>query len=250
MKRHNEEIQLNKVAWARKPSLRKVYNSFHEAIRRRLKYIPNKLIVELGSGIGSIKTVIPECVTTDIFSNPWLDRQENAYSLSFTNDSVGCLILFDVWHHLEYPGTAMREFWRVLVEGGRVILFEPAISVFGTLIYGSFLHAEPLGLGQPIHWEAPVNFDPTRAPYFAAQSRAARIFQRREITQWSLEWNLLAVEEIVSFAYVLSGGFGRPQLYPQSMLPAVECLDRLLARYPKIFATRLLIQLEKKISNA
>jgi hypothetical protein len=48
--------------------------------------------------------VIPECVTTDIFPNPWLDRVENAYALNFADASVGNLILFDVFHHLEFPG--------------------------------------------------------------------------------------------------------------------------------------------------
>jgi len=53
--------------------------------------------------MGSIKEVIPDCVTTDLFPNPWLDRQENAYHLGFADGSVSNLILFDVWHHLRYP---------------------------------------------------------------------------------------------------------------------------------------------------
>ena len=92
--------------------------------------------------MGRIKDVIPQCVTTDLFPNPWLDRQENCYQLSFADGSVSHLILFDVWHHLRYPGTALREFHRVLAPGGRLILFEPAASWVGRLVY-HFFHHEP-----------------------------------------------------------------------------------------------------------
>jgi SAM-dependent methyltransferase len=250
MREAREQARRKSIVWQRKPSLRRVYYCFHEAIRRHMKWMPERLIVELGSGIGCIKQIIPECITTDVFPSQWLDRQENAYTLSFPHESVGNLILFDVWHHLEYPGAALQEFWRVLVQGGRVILFEPAISPVGRLVYGSPFHPEPLALRQPIRWHAPANFRPSHAPYFAAQSRAARIFQKGEIIEWQGQWNLISVEEIVSFAYVLSGGFSRPQLYPTCLLSAIQRIDRFLARFGSVLATRLLISLEKKSSNA
>jgi SAM-dependent methyltransferase len=107
-----------------------VYRSFQERIRSPLKSVAGTLVVELDSGIEP-QGGIPECVTTDIFPNEWLDRQENAYALSFSNRSVSNLILFDVWHHLEYPGAALQEFSRALMNGGLLILFEPAMSILG-----------------------------------------------------------------------------------------------------------------------
>src|SRR5580693_6737792 len=151
---HDLEIQGNRQAWERKPQLRAVYRGFHERIAARLDRSVPGLVVELGSGMGSIKEVIPDCVTTDLFPNPWLDRQENAYRLGFADGSVSNLILFDVWHHLRYPGTALHEFHRVLTPGGRLILFEPAASWTGQLAYGLF-HHEPVGLKDKISWHAP-----------------------------------------------------------------------------------------------
>ena len=82
---HDLEIQANRLAWQRKAQLRAVYRGFHELIASRLdRSVPGQ-VVELGSGMGSIKEVIPDCVTTDLFPNPWLDRQENAYRLSFAD---------------------------------------------------------------------------------------------------------------------------------------------------------------------
>ena len=31
----------------------------------------------------SFKDHLPDCITTDVFPNPWLDRVENAYALAF-----------------------------------------------------------------------------------------------------------------------------------------------------------------------
>ena len=173
---HNVEIQRNREAWARKPHLQENYRMFYRWIAARTRASLPGVVVELGSGIGNIKEVIPHCVTTDLFPNPWLDRQENAYRLSFADGGVSNLILFDVWHHLRYPGTALREFHQVLAPGGRLILFEPAASWTGRLVYGLF-HHEPVGLKDKITWDAPPEFSPENVDYYAAQGSAtARLF--------------------------------------------------------------------------
>src|SRR5580698_5232543 len=131
LEQHNIEIHQNRQNWDRKPGLRGVYQSFYREIAARIRRDVDGRTVELGSGLGNIKTVLPECLTTDIFPNPWIDRVEDAYQLSFESGSVGNLILFDVWHHLQFPGTALREFKRVLARGGRVIIFDPAMGLIG-----------------------------------------------------------------------------------------------------------------------
>jgi hypothetical protein len=91
---HNDEIQRNLAFWRKKPVLRKIYRGFHETISRRLAKDAGGLVVELGSGVADITDVIPGCVRTDLFPNPWIDRVENAYDLSFGDGSVSNLILF------------------------------------------------------------------------------------------------------------------------------------------------------------
>jgi SAM-dependent methyltransferase len=241
---HDLEIQGNRLAWERKPRLRSVYRAFHVRIASRLDRSVPGLIVELGSGMGSIKEVIPECVTTDLFPNPWLDRQENAYRLSFADGSVANLILFDVWHHLRYPGTALAEFRRVLAPGGRVIIFDPAMSATGRLVYGLF-HHEPLGMGLALTWEAPAGFKPGDADYFAAQGSATRIFWRREDPGRLAGWELLEVRPLPSFEYFATGGFSGPQLGPDWGFRIWRKLDRLAGFWPNLFAARLLVVLRK-----
>ena len=203
------------------------------------------LIVELGSGMGAIKEVIPDCVTTDLFPNPWLDRRENAYQLSFADGSVSNLILFDVWHHLRYPATALAEFRRVLAPGGRVIVFDPAISLAGRVIYGLF-HHEPVALHQPVTWEAPEGFKPADADYFAAQGAATRIFWRREAPDRLAGWNLSEAAPLPSFEYFATGGFSGLQIGGVRLAGFWRLLDRNLARWPNLFAARLLVVLKKE----
>lgn len=245
IEQHNTEIHRNREAWARKPGLRAAYGRFYEHIRAQLDRSVPGAVVELGSGIGTAKTFIPDCVTTDLFADPWIDRQENAYRLSFGNETVSHLVLFDVWHHLRYPGTALAEFHRVLAPGGRLILFEPAASWLGRVVYGLF-HHEPVGMGQPITWLAPADFTPDRIDYYAAQGSATRCFWHGEYRDQLAGWRLRTLRPLASFEYLLSGGFSGPQVGGQRLEGLVRRLDGIAQRFPRLFAARLLVVLEKE----
>ncbi len=246
---HNIEIHRNQAAWHRKPMLRKVYHDFYRKIAARINPAVPGPVVELGSGMGRIKDIIPACVTTDLFANPWLDRQENCYQLSFADGEVSHLILFDVWHHLRYPGTALREFQRVLAPGGRVILCEPAASWVGRLVYHYF-HHEPVALREPFTWEAAPGFAASDADYYAAQSAASRIFWWGEDRARLANWNLREVLPLSSFSYFASGGFSGPQLGGPLLHGLMRVVDAVTAPFPRAFAARLIVVLEKPRNSA
>lgn len=242
-KSHQTEIERNHAYWQQKPLLHAIYRDFYTRIAGWLAE-GGGLTVELGSGIGAIREVIPHCVRTEIEPNPWVDQVENAYALSFGDGTLRNLILFDVFHHLRHPGLALREAHRVLQPGGRVIIFEPCVSLLGRLVYG-LLHEEPLALDAPIEWlpEAGEVFD--RNAYYAAQGNAFRIFIRGEHAGSLPEWGLLHRDRLAALSYVASGGYSRPQLYPERLLPLMRAVDRLCDRLPSLFATRLLVVLER-----
>jgi SAM-dependent methyltransferase len=241
---HNREIVANGKIWREKPLLRDIYRTFYARMAAELPAGDHGPIVELGSGMGHIKEQIPECITTDLVPNPWLDRQENAYSLTFPDDSIAAFLLFDVFHHFRYPGAVLRELHRTLRTGGRVILFEPDMSLLGRFIYGLF-HHEPLKFRQPIAWESCCESILLRDDYYAAQGNAYRIFVRQEEPRRLKDWSIIRKERDAAISYVASGGFRGPQLYPRSLLPAMEFIDRLLHPLPSLFSTRLLVVLEK-----
>lgn len=242
---HNDEIQQNLARWNRKPILRKIYSDFHHRIAAHLSDLDGGEIIELGSGIGNIQEVIPRCVKTDLFPNPWIDRVENAFRLSCADASVSDLILFDVFHHLRYPGTALQEFRRVLKPGGRVHIFDPYMSLLGRIVFGLF-HHEPIALSDAITWAAPDDWDPEDVDYYAAQGNATRVFFKHEQIADLNDWTICHRQRLPGISYVASGGYSKPQLFPDVAYPLMQGIDSLAAHLPRLFATRLLVVLEKK----
>lgn len=245
VEQHNLEIQANAEHWRQKPLLQRIYRDFYREIASELRSDLPGETVEIGSGIGNLKTVVPKALATDIFPNPWLDRIENAYAMSFEDGSVANLILFDVWHHLEYPGTALTEFHRILAPEGRLIIFDPGMGLLGRIVYGLF-HHEPLALKDKIRWRAPADFSPDKMTYYAAQGNAHRIFFSGEGASELGGWRTMRRSLFAGIPYVASGGFRGPQLFPERLLPVLRMVDRVASRVPSLFATRLLVTLEKK----
>lgn len=241
---HQQSIDKNIQYWCQKPLLQRLYADFYQLIAQNLSNLPDAKLVELGSGLGNIRDVIPTCLRTDLFPNPWIDQIENAYQLSFADGSISDLILTDVFHHLRYPGTALKEFARVLRKGGRVLMLEPYLSALGLLVYG-IPHDEPIAIFRKIEWEAPEGWSPENIDYYAAQGNATRIFVRETFRPRLAGWQKIETIRFSAMAYAASGGFSKPQLYPTSMLPLIKKLEKLLDRAPALFAARLLVILEK-----
>ncbi|MCI0552079.1 MAG: class I SAM-dependent methyltransferase [Anaerolineae bacterium] len=241
---HQESIDKNQEYWDRKPLLRTLYGDFYRLIAKQLSKLPASKIVELGSGLGNIRDVIPECIRTDLFPNPWIDQIENAYKLSFTDESVSDLILTDVFHHLKYPGTALNELHRVLRKGGRVIMLEPCLSALGLLVYGAS-HDEPIAVIKEIEWFAPETWKPENIDFYAAQGNATRIFITKKYRPNLMSWKSIKTIRLSAIAYAASGGYSKPQLYPTAFLPFIKNLEKILDLFPALFATRLLVILEK-----
>lgn len=242
---HNAEIHENLRHWERKPALRAEYARFYAEIASRLTDLPDGLVLECGSGIGNLQSVLPAAITSDLFPNPWLDRQENIFALSFGENAVAGIVLFDVFHHLQYPGTALRELHRVLKPGGRLVIFEPAAGLLGRIVLGLF-HHEPLALRAPIAWDAPTAFDPQAVVYYAAQGNAWRVFGRSEYTEQLRDWNLREVKYYPALPWLLTGGFRGPVLCPSWLGWLAHGIERVLSLTPRLFASRMIVVLGKK----
>lgn len=241
---HQDLIDKNQEYWKRKPLLRTLYGDFYRLISNHLSGLSEGKIVELGSGLGNIHDVIPDCIRTDLFPNPWIDQIENAYKLSFADESVSDLILTDVFHHLKYPGTALHELHRVLRKGGRLIMLEPCISMLGLLVYGA-LHDEPIAVTKEIEWFARATWNPENIDFYAAQGNATRIFVTNKYRSKLKDWQKVETIRLSAIAYAASGGYSKPQLYPTALLPLIKRLEKILDLFPNLFATRLLVILEK-----
>lgn len=244
IEQHKDLIDINRKLWHRKPLLKSVYTDLYRMMQGYQANIPGK-ILELGSGMGTISEVIPDCIRTDLFHFPWLDLVENAYRLSFQNATISNLLMVDVFHHLRYPGTALREFRRVLVPSGRVIMMEPGIGLLGRLIY-EWMHVEPVGNKKDITWFAPNDWLPYEVDYYAAQGNATWIFKNPNISNLLNEWRIVETRQIAALAYAASGGYSGPQLYPIGAYRFIKSTEKFFQLFPGLFTTRLLVVLEKK----
>lgn len=238
VEQHQREIERNLAAWRSKPLLQRIYQDFFDRIARRIDPRAPGRIVEIGAGIGQIRTRLPQAICTDLFPNPWIDAVCDAYALPFAAASVSHLILVDVFHHLRAPAAFLKEARRVLSVGGRVILFEPYMSWTGRAVYGLFHH-------EPVAWTASINLSeaaPSR-DYYAAQGNATRLFFRREAGAWPPGWEIVHAEAFSSFSYLLSGGYSKPALYPAAWLSCLQRCDQWLSRWPRLFGARALVAL-------
>ena len=123
-------------------------------------------------------------------------------------------------------------------------MLEPCISALGLIVYGA-LHSEPIAITKKIEWFAPDGWSPESVDYYAAQGNASRIFVGRSFGQNLKDWKKAETIRLSAIAYAASGGYSKPQLYPASMLPTIKGMEKLLDLFPALFATRLLVILEK-----
>lgn len=243
--RHNNEIQKNVEFWEHKPILHTIYDEFYSLIANNLNQSIDGKIVEIGSGIGNLKKYVPGCICTDVFNNPWIDQVENAYKLSFKDNEVSNIILFDVWHHLEFPVSALNEFKRVLKKHGHIIIFEPYISFLGWIVYGIF-HPEDVAWFKKINTNDNITPKLNDLSYYAAQGNASRFFLQKKYHRHLSGFSIKNTEKIPAIAYVLSGGYSKKQMFPDRHYLKIKKIESWIKNMPSLFATRISIVLEKQ----
>jgi hypothetical protein len=118
------------------------------------------------------------------------------------------------------------------------------MSLLGLIVYGIF-HVEPIALNKTIEWFAPSDWSPEHLNYYAAQGNATRIFVTKKYRPQLTAWKSIKTIRLSALAYAASGGYSGPQLYPTRLYSVVKSLERVLNLLPSLFATRLLVILEK-----
>lgn len=238
----SDELAQHEAAWASKSLLRRVYRGWYQQIARELSRVPGPT-VDIGSGIGRIKEVIPASVTTDVEPTAWADLVVDAAQLPFGEGAVANLVLLDVFHHLARPAAFLDEAVRVLAVGGRLVLLEPYCSPLSTIAYRR-VHHEGIDLEADPFADAPER---AASPWTANLAVPTLAFFRRT-AELQRRWPELAMVErrrLTLFVYVLSGGYSRRPVAPGALYRPLSVAEWLLSPLLPAAAFRCLVVLER-----
>jgi len=227
----------------KKPFLKAVYRDFYGEFRKWLAgsgRAEGGAVVELGSGHGFIKEMIPDAVTSDILPLEGMDRCFSALDMPFPVGSIRAFLLLNTFHHLPDARGFLREAFRCLKPGGRIIMIEPANTPWNRFIHRNF-HHEPFD--PRAGWTVSGN-----GPLTSANDALAWIVFTRDRARFEKEFPLLKIKSLrrhSPFRFLISGGVTlRPLLPAFAHRPLTWC-ETLLSPLAPLLAMYQTVVLEK-----
>lgn len=226
-----------------KPALKRLYGETYARYAACLARCPAEgLAVELGSGGGFVKDVLPEVITSDVIPYPDVDRVVDGTAMPFADGSVRALFLLNVLHHIPDVSAFLRECERVLMPGGRVLVADQYPGFVGKFVY-RHLHHEPFDM-QATEWRFP-----SKGPLSDANGALAWIVFERDRARFEREHPALRLDAFVRHTplrYWLAGGLKRWSLLPNALFSAATWVDRALLRLSPRFASFLDVELVRR----
>lgn len=228
---HDREIINNKKF------LNLIYKDFYLKIK---SFRLPKPIVEIGSGAGFIKKIIPGVITTDVINTYGVDIKAFAEKLPFKKKSIASIVMVNVFHHIKDPEQALKEFDRILVAGGKIVMIEPWVTTFSKFIYKNFHHEN---FDEKSNWKVKG-----KGRMSDANGALPWIVFNRDRSKFNKMFPNLKVVSIkphTPFKYLFSGGLSKPQLLPTSFYPMLDKLEGYLSPLNKhlaLFATIVFVK--------
>jgi len=224
----------------RKRFLRRLYADWYSWLASEAKTCGEGIHLEVGSGGGFLKTIFPEAVTSDILDLPFVDVVCSAERLPFADESLASVMMLNVFHHIPRPWMFLEEAQRCLVFGGKILMIEPANTLWARFVYRRF-HHEPFDPDGG--WEIrPGN------PLSNANQAFAYIYFERDLALFEERFPSLRVNEMRShapFLYLLSGGLSRRALLPAALYGAAKFAERMILPFNRHIGMFYAIEIEK-----
>ena len=195
-----------------KPFLRKLYAEWYATIVETLPRHISGPVVEIGSGGGFMKNLIPDLITSEVQHIQDVDIVFNGHCLPFRKNSLRGIVMLDVFHHFSRAGQFLTAAIDCIIAGGGVVMIEPWNSCWSRIVY-NYLHHEP--------FETDVkNWDfPDSGPLSGANSALPwLVFERdRSIFEHRFpNWKIQEIALHTPFRYLLSGGVTFRSMMPGS----------------------------------
>jgi len=234
-KMHAERLEKNLF-------LRKLYTDFYKDFIKMAENDPRGLYVEIGSGMGFIKQLSSRIITSDVRSLPGLDMCFSAEKMPFEDSSVDGIFMLNVLHHIKEPEKFLKEAQRCLKKNGKIIMVEPANTVFSRFIYRNF-HHEPFNINGNWKVEGESHLGD-------ANGALPWIIFIRDVAKFNMNFPSLMImrkDLHTPLRYILSGGFSCFQLMPSFLYNGVRSLEKLLSPFNDHIGMFLTIELKKNV---
>ena len=225
--------------------LRKIYEEWYAAIVAALPS-GDEPILELGSGGGFLDEWLPRLITSEIQPSQDVRLVLDGQALPLAADSLRAIVMIDVFHHLPESPRFLREAARCVRRGGRVVMIEPWVSGWSSLVY-SRLHHEPFRPDAD-SWEfppgGPLSASNMALPWMMFVRDRARF--EREFPQW----RVVSLRPIMPFRYLLSGGVSMRALMPAATFGLWRAVERALTPWRRSLAMFAQIVIERTDAEA
>jgi SAM-dependent methyltransferase len=214
-----------------KPFLHKIYQEWYSDISAVLPAIDGP-ILEIGSGAGFFKDVVPNLLSSDILFCPWVYINLDGHLLPFSNNALRAIVMVNVFHHLSNPKIFLLEVSRCIKPGGTLIMVEPWVTKWSRIIYTNF-HSEPFD-PEASAW----NFLSTGPLSGANNALAWIVFERdRQIFLDTFpKLSIGTVNLMMPFRYLLSGGISMRALVPSKTYRIFRAVEHFLEPMSKMLS--------------
>jgi len=212
--------------------LKHLYTDWYGFFTSQLSTLPVEgEMLELGSGGGFLKQLIPTVITSDIIELPTNDRVVNAELLPFADNSLSAIFMIDVLHHIPNCDVFFAEAQRTLKVGGKILMSEPANTPFSRFFY-KYLHHEPFDTSGGWKIAAPTG------PLTGANGAIPWIVFNRDLDKFTANYpqlQLVSTQLHTPFRYILSGGMTPYSLVPKGSFNFFTKLEKKVNRlYPML----------------
>lgn len=224
-----------------KTFLKNIYTDFYNRFKKAIGNPENKRLVELGSGGGFIKEIIPNVITSDVIKVPGVDMVFSAEQMPFETGSVDAFFMFDVLHHIPNPRLFFKEAVRCLKIGGKIVMIEPANTLWGRFIYKNFHHE---AFDEKAGWQME-----STGPLSSANGAVPWIIFNRDRKIFENEFPDLKILKIyphTPLRYLISGGLTLRQLLPGFCYGMIAGIEWLLSPANGLLGMFQTIEVKKK----
>ncbi|MBU0877951.1 MAG: class I SAM-dependent methyltransferase [Alphaproteobacteria bacterium] len=213
--------ELRRQIIVEKPFLKRIYKEWYgrilDALPRRDK------VLELGSGAGFFKEVLPNAITSEVFPVDGVDIVADACGLQFSDGELDAIVMTDVLHHIPGVDRFFAEASRCLRPGGSIVMIEPWRTPWSEWVYRNW-HHEPF---QPsAGWDIP-----TTGPLSGANGALPWIVFSRDSQEFARRFpdlRIASIEPIMPISYLVSGGVSLRSLVPEFLYQPVRSIESLL----------------------